>query len=421
MKLKGRAAQSRTARKSSGRWRLSPWNGVFLALGIGVAVLWNSLANRQKIRPASPSGPPAAAVTAEQPWGQLEVTPIVIERPEEYFQEDKIVLPPVRWHFPGFTPVQLENFFRALNPPPELLARLLDTNHWHVGGQTVVIQPPLELVRDLTPDLRMRLYAELARHPENLTHRYPFVYRPDGFDEWFARSELSAETLAALRRMMCVQNNRLCFYDAHYFRLTLPTNEVKALARALSRVPTLLVTLRVPERAEVGPLLDYWGSPRRNRNLKPLLESMARAPGGASINVSYFFPSLAQSLLYTYPHPTNRFMVRAPDCFWTSMNFGRETPDHRFLDSQYIQACLAAEYERVDKPSRFGDVILLFEPGPVWRAVHMCVYIADDIVFTKNGADVYQPWVLMRLPDMLIHYPSETPLQMTAYRRLQPY
>ncbi len=420
MKVKGRAAQTRKTPKSSGRWRFSPWNGVFLALGIGVAVLWNSLANRSH-RPSAPSPTsPVPAATAEQPWGHLEITPIVIERPEEYFQDDAPV-PPLRWYFPGMNAVQLADFLRAMNPPPDLLPRLLNTNHWLVDGRGVIIKPPLDLVRDLPPDLRQRLYGELARHPENLTQRYPFVYRPDGFEEWFAKSGLSEETLAAIRSMLCVQSNRLCFYDAHYFRLTLPTNEVRALARALSRVPTLIVTLRVPERADVTPLLDYWGSPRRNRNLKPLLESMARAPGGATLNVSYFFPPFAQALLYTYPHPTNRFMVRAPDCFWTSMNFGRDTPDNRFLDSQYIQAVLASEYQRVDRPTRFGDVILLYEPGQMWRAVHMCVYIADDIVFTKNGADIYQPWVLMRLPDMLIHYPSEIPLQMAVYRRVQPY
>ena len=420
MKVKGRAAQTRRTAKSSGRWRFSPWNGVFLALGVGMAVLWNSLANRSPKSLLLPPLASAPSAKTAQPWGQLEVTPIVIERPEEYFQDDAPV-PPLQWHFPGMNAVQLTDFLRAMNPPPELLERLLDTNHWQVQEQKVIVRPPLELVRDLPADLRLRLYAELARHPENLTQRYPFVYRPDGFDEWFAQSGLNKETLEAIRRMMCVQDNRLCLYDAHYFRLTLPTNEARALARALSRVPTLIVTLRVPEGEDVSPLLNYWGSPRRNRNLKPLLESMARARGGATLNVSYFFPPLAQSLLYTYPHPTNRFAARAPDCFWTSMNFGREIPDNRFLDSQYIQTVLAAEYERVDRATRFGDLILFYEPGQMLRAVHMCVYIAEDIVFTKNGADIYQPWVLMRLPDMLIHYPSQVPLQMAVYRRLQPY
>lgn len=388
---------------------------------MALALLWNSLAHRPHRATPSSASPPVAAATPEKPWGQLEITPIVIERPEEYFHDDAVVLPPLLWHFNGLNAGQLADFFRALNPPPDLLHRLLDTNHWHLTEQKIVLRPPLDLVRDLPPEVRLRLYAELARHPENLTHRYPFVYRPDGFDEWFAHSGLSEATLAALRRMMCVQQNRLCFYDAHYFRLTLPTNEVRALARALSRVPTLLVTLRVPERANVQPLLDYWGSPQRNRSLKPLLESMARVRGGASLNVSYFLPPLAQSLLYTYPHPTNRFLVRAPDCFWTSMNFARPNPDHRFLDSSIIPSVLATEYKRVERATQLGDLILLYEPGQAWRAVHMCVYIADDIVFTKNGADIYQPWVLMHLADMMIHYPSEIPLQMAVYRRLERY
>jgi hypothetical protein len=144
---------------------------------------------------------------------------------------------------------------------------------------------------------------------------------------------------------------------------------------------------------------------------------MARAPGGAGINVSHFFAPLAQSLLYTYPNAANHMQPKAPDCFWSAMNFPNATGDPRFLDSQYLQAVLKTDYRRVPKADLFGDVLMLYEPGQMWRAVHMCVYLAEDIVFTKNGSDPYQPWVLMRLNDMMINYPSEKPLQLAAYRR----
>jgi hypothetical protein len=99
------------------------------------------------------------------------------------------------------------------------------------------------------------------------------------------------------------------------------------------------------------------------------------------------------------------------------MNFANETRDHRFFDGQYVQTVLAAQYHRVPKADAFGDVILYYEPGQQWQAVHMCVFIAENVVFTKNGSDLYQPWVLMHMDDMLINYPTDKSLQTAVYRR----
>ena len=38
------------------------------------------------------------------------------------------------------------------------------------------------------------------------------------------------------------------------------------------------------------------------------------------------------------------------------------------------------------------------------KPIHVCVYIAENFVFTKNGVNPGQPWVLMRLPDILPPY-----------------
>jgi len=42
--------------------------------------------------------------------------------------------------------------------------------------------------------------------------------------------------------------------------------------------------------------------------------------------------------------------------------------------------------------------------------------LADDVVFTKNGGDYMQPWVLMKIPDMLAYYNAKEPAQVTVYR-----
>ena len=48
--------------------------------------------------------------------------------------------------------------------------------------------------------------------------------------------------------------------------------------------------------------------------------------------------------------------------------------------------------------------------------IHMCVYLADDVVFTKNGGDYLQPWVLMKIPDLVKYYASKSPVRVTVHR-----
>jgi hypothetical protein len=46
----------------------------------------------------------------------------------------------------------------------------------------------------------------------------------------------------------------------------------------------------------------------------------------------------------------------------------------------------------------------------------MCVYLADDVVYTKNGIGTLQPWVLMKLPDLMNDYVAKAAVRMLVYR-----
>ena len=64
----------------------------------------------------------------------------------------------------------------------------------------------------------------------------------------------------------------------------------------------------------------------------------------------------------------------------------------------------------------FGDMLMLF--GPNDEALHLCVYVADDFVFTKNGVNPAAPWVIMRLEDVLVvYYPPEKASGKMLYLR----
>lgn len=403
--------------------RVSAWNIVFLALGIALATLLHSFvfplftqANGGDPSPRPVANPPAHGVG--EPWGDLEIIPMVLDRPDEFFAADLPPSPKLRWFFEGHTPQQLEQLFRSAVSSQSLLRSLLDAERWHNEPRGIWVEPPLTTVRELEPAARAQLYKVLARSAENNAQRYPFYYRADGFDEWFYASGLPRKTVELVRSMTYRQLDLLCFSDRQYFELTRPQTEARALSETLARVPTVLMTLRVASETEADSLVDYWATPPNKRNLKPLLRSLARVPGGGTLNVSYLLPPIPRSVIYTYPHPTNSLAFRPPDCFWSTMNFFNQTPDDGFLREEYFLKIIKAQYRQIAKPERLGDVILLCEPNADLRAIHACVFIAEDVVFTKNGRSLFHPWVLMRMPDLLAAYPSDPPYIVGFFRHI---
>ena len=221
-----------------------------------------------------------------------------------------------------------------------------------------------------------------------------------------------------MRQLTYPQAGNLCFADAAAFAELATPDETKCLVKSLWRVSTFMIKLRVDPSTDVDALMKYWGALGPAQIYKPLVESMSRVPEGATMNISYFLPPFARLRLYTYPNPRDRDIIRQ-DCFWSSMNFFNSTPDNGFFDPNYTLQVLKSDYARINDGSRrYGDLLLLL--GQNDQALHMCVYVADDVVFTKNGANTQQPWVLMKLPEMLGGYEAEKPFKVVTYRRTAP-
>lgn len=103
-----------------------------------------------------------------------------------------------------------------------------------------------------------------------------------------------------------------------------------------------------------------------------------------------------------------------PDCFTSSVSFFADEPPSRYLDS--IKHVLEARYEKANPPWQFGDLILMRDPDSGGKFEHACNYIAADIVFTKNGADLMRPWMLARLSDVMNTYLSNERLSASFFR-----
>jgi len=108
---------------------------------------------------------------------------------------------------------------------------------------------------------------------------------------------------------------------------------------------------------------------------------------------------MARRYLYTYPPVDLAMRGRMPDCHWTSLNFFNHWGREYYLDSRLAASAVMEDYLPVKGEREFGDV-LMFMDGTSGNAIHSCVYIADDIVYTKNGENMVAPWLLMRLDDV---------------------
>ena len=124
-------------------------------------------------------------------------------------------------------------------------------------------------------------------------------------------------------------------------------------------------------------------------------------------------PPMARTYLYTFPTLESGAEGRLPDCQWTSLNFFHSTPHDYFLDARLTAARLNEAYETVEGPYRYGDVLEFIDGRG--DAQHACVFLADNIVFTKNGEGMIKPWVLMWLADVKKLYQRQD-CKVVAYR-----
>ena len=358
--------------------------------------------------------PMPVKIAADPSWGVLKGQTLMLERPPQAFQRQ--APPEIQWVFGGLSREQLRVLFKTSGLNARKLSLLLDENLWQQSSNAIIVRPPFEVIREMNPVSRQKIYDVLARTPENLAQRYPYVFR-GSFEEWFAGCPLPPERLREVRRMVYKKDKVFYFADLSYFQLTAPSNEVFLLARQITRVPTVLASLDIAESSQLMSLKRYWLPSGEPSNFDPVIVSLARERTN-ELSVANLLPPLPRLLLYRYPQPSAD-IPRNADCVWTSMNFFNEQPDNRFVDQQFTGQTLQTQYRVVPKADAFGDIIMFHKPSTngLSTLIHMCVQIAGDVVFTKNGGDIYQPWVLMHLEDVRALFSYEPEINTTVFRR----
>ena len=178
-----------------------------------------------------------------------------------------------------------------------------------------------------------------------------------------------------------------------------------------------MARLRINEDSDIPSLVNYWstGLKLRQKDIKPLFHAVKHTRGAAQLDLAHLLPAFARRLLYTYPDGTMMAQGALPDCHWTTLNFFNYDPQHYYLDTRNATNAVIENFEKVDPPYRFGDVLMFMDGDGFAR--HSCNYLAADIVFTKNGRNPAIPWTLMELGDpRKIYLVNAGETQIQGYR-----
>ncbi|MFN7139465.1 MAG: hypothetical protein ACK4UN_09010 [Limisphaerales bacterium] len=351
------------------------------------------------------------------PWGDLECTRVSVGLPDHFITDATLNMPRASWFFRGHSRDQVEALFRRANLNGKQLDSLLHKSEWIRMDNGTKVIPEESTILSLQPESRRLIYSVLEIFPDNEFHHLAFTFRRSRLAERFEYSGLKAETIQLFNQLIYPRGeNLVMFADVETLMRQIPEREERLqLIKTLSRRNTLLVKLHVGPHSDVEQLLQYWGQGGRAKDLKPLLESLSKVPGGSKIDIGHLLPPFARQRVYTYPFPSNTPDSRE-NCHWTALNFFNDNPSSEFLRAASVEKVIEQDYVHVENDWRMGDVIFLVNSQS--QLVHSAVYIADDIVFTKNGVNPSHPWIYMTLDEMLLFYETpEEPLEKWVYRR----
>ncbi len=335
--------------------------------------------------------------------------------PEAFISLDEIKGVHAHWFFPGSREDAVK-FLESAGLTAPQLDSILKKSKWEQGQGGHWVSPSDKVVLSLSKSARQNIYSHLSHFPENVPQNSPFIFREGLLPELLKNSELSEATVSMFKSLLYQHDRLLLFADTDILVNSLPSDHEKfRFLKTISRTATLLVKLSVNEQSDVESLVDYWGYGGRSKDVRSLLKSMAAVPGGSMVDVAHLLPAFVRQRIYNYPNP-DLVNVTNQHCHWSSMNFLNQIPDDRYSEETFVRQAVETEFLPVNDAPRLGDVIFFLDGQGM--VVHSATYIADNIVFTKNGGGANRPWVYMEMEDLLSLYlkPREA-MKTVIYRR----
>jgi len=327
--------------------------------------------------------------------GELDARGIQLPVPAGYVRASECAAAPEPWRFPGMTRDQVAALASDARLPESAATSLAAGLQCDAAGCSFT--PPADVVGGLPPEPRGAFYRALRRLPGNRLQTFAYL-RPRALGPWSDMPGLSPAVRAMLSRGTWSLDEHHAFSDQPWICAGLATDAERVEALTALRVRYGLdVSVRVPARGDLAPLVRYWSVGNDPGAVRAALEG---ARGGLA-PVAALLPPMARARL-------NRFPAQSAleyDCFWTAARFFEgATPSDHFPGPRGIVDLVRAEYAQVPSAeARLGDLVAFVDPDGSFA--HTASQVAGDVLFTKNGRSHQRPWVLMHLDDVRAMYP----------------
>ncbi|MGA2061099.1 MAG: hypothetical protein ABSG67_11505 [Thermoguttaceae bacterium] len=355
------------------------------------------------------------------PWGRVLYVHVMIDIPDEFVILPPSDQPPVRWFFKDYSKEKVIELLKSADISQVQIDNLLPDSAWKSEDNGTWLTPGDELILSLSPEARSKIYSILVAYSENSEQMDPVWFQPETLDKQLSESGLAESSIKLLKSLLYQNGSKLLLFadkDTALHQIA-GDGEKRLFIKTISRKATLMARLKIGADSDVEALAGYWGVGGRHKDVLPLISSIQRVDGGLNMSVVYLLPHFIRDHLYMYPFPSADPQAPKQDCFWSAFNAMSAQPDDRFSDMQFAGQTLIKDYYNIAQPSQLGDLVFLSTADN--QAIHAAVYIADDIVFTKNGFHCTQPWILMHLKDMVETYAARLPagkqLNVLYYRQ----
>lgn len=357
------------------------------------------------------------AFEAIGPWGVLQSFYVYIAAPDHVLRQFQVPSATTSWNFYGKTPNEVAMLLDRPGIPAEHREALLDRSRWLVSDDHIQVVPSRDAILSIPPGVRSSLYQVLAEWEANEFQNAPYFIPGGDVEGWVANSGLREELTDAIRKTAYPVGKASCFSDVSLLvSMTATHAEARAMLKVLSRTRTAVLRLKLDERSDIEQIRRYWSAGEANqKDFVPLLESIATNPAVDFLDIIHLLPPYARKLAYTYPHSSHAVGGRYPDCHWTCLNFFNYRPESRLVDTEGARVFVLENFVPGEEPYRYGDVLFLVDEAG--NAIHSCVYLADEFVFTKNGANLISPWLIMKLPEVIDRYSVQSDPAIRIYRR----
>lgn len=348
------------------------------------------------------------------PWGDLEVRTVYLEAQDTLLAAVAKPNSVTRWVFEQTTETAVRGVLLRCEVPAGVTDRLLDPARRVATGNVISLYPSVDDLVAISPASRSALYAELAKSSANEYQRDPVYILGGDLTDWLMDAGLSEEQKDLFRKLVWKRGEALVFSDIQALLTLAKTSaEVLSTFRAVTRVRCLIIELQLPLKGDRNQFIEYWSAGQTDAPRLTFVNAITKRRAPQTVDITHFLPSLMRQRAYTFPEIELGLKGRFPDCHWTSLNFFNITPKEYYLDTRLAAAQLVENYTTVEMPYKYGDVLCFLDGG---EGLHTCVYIADDIVLTKNGDGILAPWALMQIKDVDSIYRRSPTTRIQGFR-----